>query len=312
MKAILLIVTILSFQFLNAQFIINIGKNNYYESKVFLEDGTVKEGYLLEFGDKKVMNFAPILIANSFASSETRFGLSDKYFYFRKTEKSDEEKIPFTDIKRIERKEFKPKSDEFQIVAYEKLKLIMYDNKLKKDMEVPEFMAPVKFTNGKISVFGFIESQCTGNGYNSCNVAGIHYYFKRTDRLEGVKPTNFTYGNFLTITKLTDKYYLSFELLGENCPQFLKYLKAEEAKNREGFQHKFVDLVKKIYRKELTDTYKDEYKAKLKKAKKEMKKDAYEKYEAEIYQDYVNDSGDLFYDELFNEMVIQYINSSCE
>src|SRR5690606_29123069 len=112
MKKLIVLAVIFCFQLLNAQFVINLGKNNYYESKVYLENGTEKQGYLLEFGDKKVVNFQPQLIAESFASSETRFGLSDKYFYFRENERGDDEKIPFADIRKIERKEFKPGSNE--------------------------------------------------------------------------------------------------------------------------------------------------------------------------------------------------------
>lgn len=311
MKKLISLAVIFCFQLLNAQFVINLGKNNYYESKVYLENGTEKQGYLLEFGDKKVVNFQPQLIAESFASSETRFGLSDKYFYFRENERGDDEKIPFADIRKIERKEFKPGSNEPHVVTYEKLKLITYDNSLKKDEEVPEFMAPVRFTNGKVSVFSFVESQCHGKDFSSCKVAALHYYFKPADREFGIKPTNFTFGNFLTISKLTDKYYLSFKLLGEDCPQFLQYVEEQEAAHGSEFQPRFVKLVKKIYNKNLTETYKKEYKTRLKKAKKEMKKDAYRKFEAELYQKYIDDSARMFYDELFDEMIVRYINS-CE
>lgn len=295
----------------NAQFVFNIGKNQYFESKVYLEDGTVNEGYLLDFADKSFVNFQPQLIAESFASSETRFGLADKTFYFRDSEKGDDEKIALKDILKIERKEFKPRSEEFQIVSYEKIKVIMYDNNLQKDIEVPEFMAPVKFKNGKISVFSFVESQCQNNSYNSCKISALHFYFKPADKTEGIKPTNFTFGNFFTIAKLSDKYYLSFKLLGEDCPQFLEYVEQQEALNKAGFQPKFVKLVKKIYTRKLTDTYKSEYNAKRKKAKKAMKNDAFQRYDAELYQEYIDDSSKMFYEELFEEMIIQYINS-CE
>ncbi len=311
MKKLITLIGILCFPFLNAQFVFNIGKNQYFESKVYLEDGTVKEGYLLDFGDKRVVNFQPQLIAESFASSETRFGLADKAFYFRKSEKGDEEKIELKDILKIERKEFKPRSDEFQIVTYEKLKVIMYDNNLQKDMDVPEFLAPVKFKNGKISVFSFVESQCQSDSYSSCKISALHYYFKPADKTEGIKPTNFTFGNFFTIAKLSDKYYLSFKLLGEDCPKFLEYVEQQESLNKAGFQAKFVKLVKNIYGKKLTDTYKAEYKAKKKKAKKQMKKEDFKRYEAELYQEYINDSSTMFYEELFEEMIVQYINS-CE
>lgn len=295
----------------NAQIVFNIGSNAYYEATIYLEDGTSKNGFLLDFDDKKVVNFKPQLIAEGFSSAETRFGLTNKFYYFKTSKNSDDEKILFSDLKRIERKEYLPGSNDSHIVIYEKLKLIMYDNNLQKNLEVPEFFAPVRFTNGKINVFSFIESTCTGKNYSSCNISGLHFYFKPTNKNEGIKPTNFTFGNFLTISKLTDKYYLSFKLLGEDCPVFFEFVNKQESQNKSNFQPEFVKLVKKIYYKELTDTYKDDYKSQLKKAKKELKDDAYDKFEGELYQKYLNDSAELFYNELFNEMIVNYINS-CE
>lgn len=310
-KISLLFFAILGLNFLNAQFVFNIGGNKYYESKIFFEDGSVKEGLLLDFDDKRVVNFAPQLIAEGFSSPETRFGLTNKYYYFRTQKDSDEEKLLFSDIRRIERKEFAYGSDESRVVVYEKLKLIMYDNKLEKDLEVPEFFAPIQITNGKMNVFSFIESTCTAKSFSSCYVSGLHFYFKPVGSEFGIKPTNFTFSNFMTISNLTNKYYLSFKLLGNDCPDFLKYVNEQEIKNKDSFQSEFVKLVKKIQSKNLTENYKDEFKRKIKKAKKEMKKEAFEKFEGELYQKYVDDSGELFYETLFNEMVIRYINS-CE
>ncbi|MBA5628188.1 hypothetical protein [Moheibacter lacus] len=265
----------------------------------------------LDFDDKKVVNSQPQLIAEGFSSVETKLGLTNKFYYFKTSEKAEEEKILFSDLKRIERKEYLPGSKESHWVVYEKLKLIIFDNHLEKDLEVPEFFAPVRFTNGKINVFSFIESTCKSKNYSSCNISGLHFYFKPTDKNEGIKPTNFTFGNFFTISKLTEKYYLSFKLLGEDCPAFQKFVEQHESQNKANFQPDFVKLVKKIYYKELTETYKDDYKDQLKTAKKELKDDAYDQFEGELYQKYLNDSSELFYNELFDEMIVNYINS-CE
>jgi len=311
MKNYLLVIIFTFSCVLNAQFVFNIGGNNYYEAKLYLENGSIKEGLLLDFNDKKVVNFKPQLIAEGFSSVETRLGLTNKFYYFRSNKDSKDEKIDFSDIKKIERKEYRPGSDEAHTVTYEKIKLIMYDNQLNKDMEVPEFFAPVQFTNGKINVFSFLESTCYGKSISSCKISGLHFYFKPVNGDFGIKPTNFTFGNFFTISKLTDKYFLSFKLLGENCPEFIKYVEQEEAVKKESFQPEFVRLVKDIYAKKLTDTYLDEYKSQLKSTKKKMSKDDFEKFEGQLYQKYLDDSGELFYKTLFEEMLIRYMNT-CE
>src|SRR5690606_16650512 len=184
MKNYLFIILFFSITSLNAQIVFNIGSNQYYEATIYLEDGTSKKGYLLDFDDKKVVNFQPQLIAEGFSSVETRMGLTNKFYYFKTSKNADEEKIQFSDLKRIDRKEFLPGADESHIVTYEKLKLIMYDNKLEKDLEVPEFFAPVRFTNGKINVFSFIASTCTSKKFSSWNISGLHFYFKPTDKNE--------------------------------------------------------------------------------------------------------------------------------
>lgn len=89
--------------------------------------------------------------------------------------------------------------------------------------------------------------------------------------------------------------------------EIFEYVEQHESLNKAEFQPKFVKLVKIIYSRKLTD----KYNAKRKKAKKEMKKDEFQRYDAELYQEYINDSAKMFYENLFEEMIIQYINS-CE
>lgn len=42
-----------------------------------------------------------------------------------------------------------------------------------------------------------------------------------------------------------------------------------------------------------------------------MSKDDFEKFEGQLYQKYLDDSGELFYKTLFEEMLIRYMNA-CE
>src|SRR5690554_5697754 len=84
MKKTLLFITILCIQFLCGQFVLNFDNNIYYKAKVELEDGSVKEGYVLSFDDKTAFYYNTSEYQLLFGSPENNNGLieeQNKMFY---------------------------------------------------------------------------------------------------------------------------------------------------------------------------------------------------------------------------------------
>lgn len=306
MKLKLFFLILLGFNFLNAQLTLNVGKNVYYKTLIELEDGTVREGFVLSFDDKSAFYYDTSEIQLLFGSPENNMNLSKEYYSFKKDKDSKDEKISLAQIKRITVDEPEFYSNEVKSVTYEKVKITKPNNDLKMDFKENPVLLPVYFSNSKLTIYNFTELACSGKSVSSCNVKGYNYYFLPKGTEYAVKPFEITLGSIFSLKKIGPKIYTALEYMGKNCPLYLSHLAERKSK----YDESFVSTANKEY----TNSFKvkqEEYKQDLKKAKKSMSKEDFKKYEIDKKSQQNNEQNDIFYNGIFNEEVIDYINS-CE
>lgn len=294
------------FQNLSAQFVLNLGKNVYYKANVEMEDGTTKNGYILSFDDKRAYYLDVSQYELLFASPEHNNGFTKDYYYFRENEKGDDEKLKFEEIKRMTVEEVQLSSNKVESIVYEKVKIAKPTNDLKMDFWENEVLLPIFYSNGKMKIYSYKQLQCQGKSISSCNVAGYNYYFKPNDAEYAVKPFEITAATIFSLKKIGPKIYTAFEYMGKDCTLYLEHLTARKSKYGESFSSSANKEYSEIFKKE-----QDAYKEDLKKAKKEMSKEDFQKYEIDKKYEQINRQYSEFYNAIFNDEVVDYINS-CE
>lgn len=310
MKHIFLLIGFLIFQNLSAQLIINFGGNHYYQAKVYLEDGAVKEGFLLDFEDEKVFTTGPKKVIESFTTQENQLGLKNEFYYFRKTEKDKDEKIPITDIKKIELKLKNKITDKERIDTYEKVNLARVNNDIEIQSSEEFVLLPLYFSNSKITIYAYSLNPCDDLSKIQCRAGIQHeFYFRKQGEDYAIKPLD---GNLFTIGKMEDKFYKSFEYFGKDCPEFLSYLNNLKNQSESQKPQKKVMVMSGKKMKEYfhTEEY-DAYEKDIKKMKKKLEKDEFKIYEIERKEQFFDELRISFYDQVYNELIIQFINS-CE
>lgn len=310
MKYLFLLFSILLFPTTQAQFIINFGGNNYYKAKVYLEDNTMKEGYLLDFKDDNVVSFAPQKFIENFSTDENKQGFKNKFYYFRETEKGKDEKIMLSDIKRIDLTKYNGATQKERTDTFEKVNLARVTNDLEIQSEDEFVLLPLYFSNSKISIYGYSLVGCDDLSKINCRATIMHqFYFKKQGDEYAIKPLDF---NLFTIGKAEDKYYKSFEYFGKDCPEFLAYLRDLEEKNKSQESQKRTKVISGKKAKELFHTKEyDSYEKNIKKMKKKLDRKDFKVYEAQQKELFFDELAESFYDKMYNELIVTYINS-CE
>jgi hypothetical protein len=306
MKHLFLIIGFLAVQTLSAQLILNLGKNVYYKAKVELEDGTIKDGYILKFDDRDVFYYNYAAYESLFASPEHVDGLTRNDYVFRNDAKGKDENLKMNDIKRITVEKPFLTTDEIDVQVYEKVKIAKPNNDLGIDVWENEVLLPVQYSNSKITIYNYTKVTCTGNALKSCFASGYNYYFLPTGAEYAVKPFEITASTIFSIKKIGPKVFASLEYMGQNCPTYLEHLASRKSKYTEDFGGDLSKEYNKIYKEEIA-AYKDD----LKKARKSMSKEAYKNYEIEQKRKQISEQNERFYNAMFNEEIIDYINS-CE
>jgi|26BtaG_2_1085354.scaffolds.fasta_scaffold00206_15 hypothetical protein len=304
MRNYLLLITLFSFGILHAQklvlneaFIINLGKNNYLKSKVHLEDGSIKDGYVLEFHDEPVIKHVLEETLDGFKMIENQMGLQKDFYFFREIEKGKDEKIGMKDIKRIEVEISKYNSHILEPLVFEKVKLSWANNDSSMNFQDRYTLLPIIISNSKITVYGV-----SLNEYP-------RFYLKNKEDEYAVIPVKITASDVFNQRKVTERYLTSMHYLGKDCPAYLTIL--ESYKNA-GEANPLTKMQKKTVTKDFTNSEKSikkSYSEDLKIAKKNLKKDELRDYRELRKFQLTNELMNFHYNTYFNEMVIQYINS---
>lgn len=289
------------------QFTLNLGKNIYHKALIELEDGTEKSGFVLSFDDRNVVYLSEVKhYQNLFGSPEFTNGLTKEFYDFRKDEASKDEKIPLNSIKKITVEEKNSISNQVETEVYEKVNIIKPTNDLTMEVRETPVLLPVYFSNSKLTIYNFTEILCSGNSITKCNIKGYNYYFKPKNSEVAVKPFEITIGSVFNLKKLGPKMYLGLEYMGKDCPAYLGKL----ASNKEKYQEDFASVANKEYSQSFKEAV-DKVNADLKAAKKSMSKEDYKQYEIEVKLKQFKEQDEMFYEALFNEEVMNFINS-CE
>lgn len=295
MSKILFLVLLISGQTLFSQLIFNFSKDKYYHAKVYLEDGTVKEGYLKDFNDENLVSFYPQKIAESFGSMEENTGLSNDFYYFIKDENSKEEKITLMDIQKIEFAKDNDHSEQYQF-SLEKTKTATINNDFQMIENNRFALLPVYFSNSKITVYAML-----------VNDFFPFFYLKSPENEFAVRAFRLSIGDVFNTKSISTKTYESLDYFGKDCEKFSENL----LKKKDYFDNEFLDVIKMKFNYKLFQEKRGLYEKDLKKAKKSMGKEDFLKYKSQKTKEYLDEKTKYFYDTVLNEIVIDYINS-CE
>lgn len=310
MKHLFLGIGFLLFQNISAQLFINFGRNHYYQAKVYLEDGSIKEGFLLDFADEKVFTIGPKKVIESFTTQENKSGFKNEFYYFRKTEKDKDEKIPITDIKKIEFKLIYKITNKERIDTYEKVNLARVNNDIEIQSKDEFTLLPRYFSNSKITIYAYSINPCDDLSKIQCRAGIQHeFYFRKQGEDFAIKPLD---GNMFTYGKMEDKFYKSFEYFGKDCPEFLSYLNDLKIQSEsQNPQNKVMVMSgKKMKEYFHTEEY-DSYERDIKKMKKKLERDEFKIFEEERKEQFFDELRASFYEKVYNELIITFINS-CE
>lgn len=304
MRNFLLLFILSSFVFSHAQkivandtFIINLGKNNYLKSKIHLEDGSVKDGYILEFQDEPVVKMAIEETLDGFKMLENQAGLQKDFYYFRQDEKGKDEKIFMKDIKKIEIEASKYNSDIIAPFVYEKVNMTWANNDKSMKFQESPTLLPIFISNSKITVYGISFNETP------------RFYIKNKGDEYTVLPIKITASDIFNQKNVAERYFTSLQYLGRDCQAYLNIL--ENLKNM-GDANPLTKMQKKATGKEYLNNLKSikkTYSDDLKRAKKNLKKDELRDYNELRKFQYTNEIMDFYYHTYFDEVVIQYINS---
>jgi len=304
MKKLFIVSLLMIVQFSFGQLYFNLAKNIYYPCVIELEDGTEKTGFVLDFRDKSFITMAPSE-ERIFKSREDFNDLTLKNYFFRPNENAKDEKIPIESIKRISLEKNNFISGEPQQMVYEKVMIAKPKNNLEFKYIKDPIMLPVSFSNAKMTVYSFNEVLCVSD-VKSCRNLSYNYYFKVRDSDYAVKPVDLSGASLFAMGKIGPKIHSSFQFFGKDCPAYLQGLN----QRKESFNNK-VSLSKDNPFNKGVKQGKELFKQKSKEAKATMPKDEFKEYLVELKIQQLNNESDLFYQHLFEEEVIEYINS-CE
>lgn len=304
-KLFLLILIVLSINAFS-QFVLNIDKNIYYKAKIELENGEVKDGYVLSFDDKSAFYYNTAEYQLLFSSPESNGNLNKEHYVYKADKDAKDEKIALKDIKRISVDETHTISGEIETVVYEKVKIVKPTNDLTLDFKENTVLLPVFFSNGKITVYSFTELICNNNSASSCGIKGYNYYFLPKGADYAVKPFEITAATIFSIKKIGPKIHTGLAYMGKDCPLYLEHLESRKSKYGESYGGEAGREYNKANKAKM-----DEYKADLKKAKKSMSKEDFRQYEIDKKFEQIQEQNKQFYNAMFNEEVMDYINS-CE
>lgn len=298
MKKFMLLFVLLIGQTIFSQIIFNFSKDRYYNAKVYLEDGSLKEGYLKDFNDENLVSFYPRKVAEAFASMEEKGGLSNDFYYFRSDENSEEEKISLQEISHIELSKQNPDSEDYQFTL-DKVKLATIDKDLNMALNTNYVLLPVYYSSGKLKIYTITTNMGTGSFPS--------FYMKSLDNERAVRIFKIGMGDVFNLKKIGPKIYESLFYFGKDCDAFIEKLTDE----KDFYYNAFVDYAKqklnyKIFQEKWGLMEKD-----LKKAKKSMSKDDFKIYQAKKHKEYLDGKTQYFYDIIMNDRVVDYINS-CE
>lgn len=195
--------------------VISTVKAEYKSAEVTLSNGNVLNGYIKDFTVPKTVEFRGV--GYDFKSIESRLYMNRKDYSFRKEKDGETENLKIADIKSI-------KIFESDTTLYERLKLRTFNNKLEPVDVDKEVMVPL-IRKDKISLYGVSVYDCT----YGCSMIWVLAYIKNEKDDYAYIPIDANTMTLFNTGKLGDKFARAFEEVGKDCPDFVAYIKKEQA-----------------------------------------------------------------------------------
>ena len=217
------------------------GKRDFLPIEILMEDGTTKTGFAQDFTLPDVATFSYIG-----KSSEKSANLHRKEVKF-KSSKSDAtvQLIPVSDIKSL----IYTNEDTQEKFQLDKRIVKEIDNNLEMESEGRVLMLPL-MEKGKINLYGYRNMVCKADfgdnnsaGFNgdedNCQLMYVMIYISKPNETVAIAPVDYSSLSPLDLfnmKKLYKKFYKAYEIIGADCPEFLK--KVDEAQKNEYFSNK--------------------------------------------------------------------------
>ncbi|MEG0762080.1 MAG: hypothetical protein RR411_11460 [Chryseobacterium sp.] len=249
MKKICLLLFIVSAHLLSAQSLqFYTGSRDFLPIDILMEDGSTKTGFAQDFMLPDVVSFNYIG-----KSSEKSANLSRKEVKF-KTSKNDAavQIIPVSDIKSLVYTN-EDTEEKFQL---DKRIVKEINSNLELESEGRVLMLPL-LEKGEINLYGYRSMICRadfqnnfGSGFDgnddSCQLQHVMVYLSKPGETLAIAPVDYnsiTPLALLNMKSLYNKFYKAYEILGTDCPEFLK--KVDEARQNDYFSNKTYKQTKK-------------------------------------------------------------------
>ncbi len=255
------------------------GKRDFIPIEILMEDGSTKKGFAQDFMLPDVATFTIMGKGPKYAN------LDRKEVKF-KSSKSDTQVqlIPVSDIKSLIYTN-EQTQEQFQLDK-RLVKEINNDQELEPEGKV--LMLPL-MEKGPINLYGYRSMMCKadfGNNFSAgsdgnednCQLTYVMIYLSKPNETVAVAPVDYpslTPLALLNMKTLYKKFYTAYEIVGADCPEFLK--KVDEARQDDYFSNKTFREKKKA-----SDT---ERKALLKGKRGAEASRINMKYRSEIYTD---------------------------
>ncbi|MDF2931368.1 MAG: hypothetical protein K0R36_699 [Chryseobacterium sp.] len=217
------------------------GKRDFLPIEILMEDGTTKNGFAQDFMLPDVATFTYIG-----KSSEKSANLHRKEVKF-KSSKSDAtvQLIPVSDIKSL----IYTNEDTQEKFQLDKRIVKEINNDLELEPEGRVLMLPL-MEKGPINLYGYRSMMCKadfGDNFSSgsngnedhCQLMYVMIYLSKPNETVAVAPVDYSSLSPLDLfnmKKLYKKFYKAYEIVGADCPEFLK--KVDEARKNEYFSNK--------------------------------------------------------------------------
>lgn len=241
-KLSLLLLLFASAQFYFAQSLqFYTGKRDFLPIEILMEDGTTKTGFAQDFMLPDVATFNYIG-----KSSEKSANLHRKEVKF-KSSKTDAtvQPIPVSEIKSL----IYTNEDTQEKFQLDKRIVKEIDSNLELESEGRVLMLPL-MEKGEINLYGYRSMVCKADfgsnnaaGFNgnedNCQLMYVMIYISKPNETVAVAPVDYSSLSPLDLfnmKKLYKKFYKAYEIVGADCPEFLK--KVDEARNNEYFSNK--------------------------------------------------------------------------
>ncbi|WBV58806.1 hypothetical protein PFY10_10140 [Chryseobacterium daecheongense] len=292
MKKLILVMLMITASFSYAQSLqIYTGKRDFLPIEILMEDGSIKKGFAQDFTLPDPVTFSIQFIGKTSAKGAH---LDRKEIKF-KSSKTDPEiqLIPVTVIKSL----IYTNEDTHETFQLDKRIVRKINNNLELESEGKVLMLPL-IKKGDINLYGFRNIVCKANfgdsfatvyngNENNCSLVAVMTYISKPDDTVAISPADYdsvTPFSIFNLKNIYKKYYKAYELIGKDCPEFLK--KVDQARSEDYFSNKTFKENKKALEEEKKEALRGKKGVEITKLNLQFSTELYTKMYGKLIEDY--------------------------